>query len=145
MEHVMDAASAIVRAGALGVYVENAGLAHPAENWLTLANDGINGIFRAFVATIDAGIDGAHCSGMQSFGMKDVKVPKEVPDCARIAGTFARYLVVKEAKFKAGTRIRISTNSNPSHIRITESPADIVGSPLANQFGAWHLVPAEGA
>lgn len=143
MTHVMGAASAVVKAGALGVYVENAGLAHPAQNWLALADDGIDGIFRAFVATIDAGIDGAHCSGLQSFGMRDVKVPSSVPDYTRIAGMFARHLVVKQAVFNPGTMIRISNNSKPSHIRITQSEAIPEGSPLDNRFGTWQLVPAQ--
>ncbi|WP_340527049.1 hypothetical protein [Cupriavidus necator] len=142
MAHVMGAASALVRAGALGVYVENAGVAHPAKNWLALADDGMDGVFRAFVATIDAGGDGAHCSGMQNFGLKDVVVPANVPDCTAVAGAFAWHLVVKEAKVTAGQTMMVGTKSSSSHVRIVASAAVPAGAMFHNRFGAWQLLAA---
>ncbi|MFS8974469.1 hypothetical protein PO002_08140 [Cupriavidus necator] len=142
MAHVMGAASAVVRAGALGVYVENAGVAHPSQNWLALANDGIDGIFRAFVATVDTGGSGAHCSGMQNFGLKDVSVPSNVPDCTTVAGAFAWHLVVKEVKVNSGETMMVGTKSSSSRVRIVESEVVPEGSMFYNRFGTWQLLPA---
>ncbi|SOY70904.1 hypothetical protein [Cupriavidus taiwanensis] len=142
MAHVMGAASAVVRSGALGVYVENAGVAHPSKNWLALANDGIDGVFRAFVVTVDAGASGAHCSGLQNFGLKDVSVPSTVPDCTTVAGAFAWHLVVKEVKVKAGESMMVGTKSSRSRVRIVESAVVPEGSMFDNRFGTWQLLPA---
>lgn len=142
MAHIMSAASAVVKAGALGVRVENAGIAHAPEAWLKLANDGIDGIFRAFVATIDNQDAGAHSSGMHTFGLRDVSVSSDIPNYTSIIGTFAWHLLVKQVRVVSGETVSIGRKAARFRVREIESPVTAKGSMFHNKFGTWELVPA---
>ncbi|WP_455287447.1 hypothetical protein [Cupriavidus necator] len=143
MKHLMTAASAVVRAGALGVHVEHVGIAHAPQVWLELSNDGLDGILRAFVITIDGAVSGAYSCGMHSFGLKEVSVPTDVPNRASLVGTITRHLLVKGARIARGQTIAIGGKSVRYRFWDVQSAAAPDGAVFEHQIGTWQLLRAE--
>lgn len=143
MRHLMSAASAVVQAGALGVLVEHVGIAHASQRWLGFANDGLDGILRAFVVTVDGAASGAYSCGMHNFGMKEVSVPGEVPDCAIVVGIVTRHLLVKGARIARGQTVSIGTKSDRYRFWDVQSAFAPDGVQYEHHVGTWQLVRAE--
>src|SRR5688572_21036518 len=69
---MMRAAAAVVRAGGAGVFIDNSALAHGAEHWLEMTEDGgPDALSFAFVAII-RGRDEVWTMGMHVLGLRDV-------------------------------------------------------------------------
>ena len=69
---MMKAAAAFIEAGAAGVFIDNCGLAHGAQNWLAMTEDGsADAISFAFVSII-RGEREVWTMGMHALGLRDV-------------------------------------------------------------------------
>lgn len=143
MTHVMTVASAIVRSGALGVHVEHVGIAHAPQAWVALSNDGLEGIHRAFVVTLDGPVSGAYSCGMHNFGLKEVSVPAGAPNRTGVVGILTRHLLVKGACIVGGQTISIGEKSNRYRFCDVQTVAAPDGSILQHQVGTWQLVRAD--
>jgi len=141
MLRLMAAASAVIRAGGLGVHVENVGIAHPPQQWLKFDSDGINGAFRAFVVTVDAAVKGAYSCGMNCFGMKEVSVPIRTTDCLEAVGTVAWHLLVKGAPIRDGQTLSIGAKAAPYSVCGVKTVVDLDGLQFYSQIGTWQLDP----
>lgn len=144
MSHLMSVASAVIRAGALGVHVDYVGIAHAPSAWLELCQDGLEGIHRAFVVTVDGPVGGAHSCGMHNFGLKEVCAPSSVPDRATVVGLITRHLLVKGACITGGQTISIGTQSiryRFCDVRTVEAPD---GTLIQHHVGAWKLERVDG-
>jgi len=144
MTHVMIAASAVVRAGALGVHVEHVGIAHAPQAWLDLGNGGLEGIHRAFVVTVDGPVTGAYSCGIHNFGLKEVRVPACAPDRTSVVGILTRHLLVKGARIAGGQTISIGGKSNRYRFCDVQTVTAPDGSMFQHQVGTWQLVRADG-
>ena len=69
---MMRAASAIIRAGGAGVFIDNCGLAHGGQNWLEYTEDASpEAVSFAFVS-IFRGEHEVHTMGMHVMGLRDI-------------------------------------------------------------------------
>lgn len=91
---VMRAAEFLLDLGGLGVKVETAGVAHPADRWryLTRSPSSLS-VYEAMVALVGGGSSGeSYCysCGMQAFGLPDCSISAAVPPdpAARVLTTF---------------------------------------------------------
>lgn len=143
MMHLMAAASAVVQAGALGVLVEHVGIAHTPQKWLDFASEGVDGILRAFVVTVDGAGSGAYSCGMHNFGMKEVSAPAEIPNCANVVGIITRHLLVKGASIARGQTIAIGGKADRYQFWDVRSAVAPDGAVFDHQIGTWKLLRAE--
>lgn len=138
----MVAASTVVRAGGLGVHVENVGIAHAAKQWLKFDSDGLSGVFRAFVVTVDAAASGAYSCGMNSFGLKEICLPIRTADCYEAVGTVAWHLLVKGAHYRNGQTLMIGAKSVPYSVCDVKTVMDLDGLQFPSEIGTWQLEPS---
>lgn len=142
-EALMRPASALIRAGGLGVKVESTGVAHSPAQWLELSAD-ITAftVFRAYVITV-TGAEPYSC-GMHNFGMRDVRVVALVPDAAALVSAFTWYLFLERPTIRAGQTFSVSADA-PRYRIVEGEPVDYgPGSLFTNEFGTWQLEPVEG-
>ena len=80
---LMRAASAVVRAGGGGVFIDNSGTAHGSDDWFALTDDPDNvaddgdrgGIYWAFAATVGSRKE-VWTMGMNALGLADAVMPR---------------------------------------------------------------------
>jgi hypothetical protein len=136
----MEAGAAIVRAGGLGVFNDNSGLAHGGENWLYMTEEGSpDAISFAFVGII-RGPSEMYTMGMHVLGLRDVVMQRaDVEDHGFDIVEVIRYLAAGDKPIGDGHVI--ADQSGPCfQAFVAESPAEIVGSPMHNPFGRLRLV-----
>lgn len=143
MRKLMTAATAVVRAGGLGVHVAHVGIAHTPRKWLELDSEGLDGIHRAFVVTIDGPVGDAYSCGMHNFGLREVSVPSDIPNRANVVGIITRHLLVKGARIERGQTIAIGHDANRYSFRDVQSAFAPDGAIFEHQVGTWQLVHAE--
>jgi hypothetical protein len=76
-QHLLEAGAGLIRAGGLGVFIDNSVLAHVGSDWLELAEhrSDPDAVFYAFVNVVEAGT-GILSRGMQVIGQRDGIVPQ---------------------------------------------------------------------
>lgn len=138
---MMDAATALLDSGGLGVKVESAGVAHSPEVWreLTENKDRLTA-FHAFVVTV-TGTDEIHTCGMHNLGLRDIRVTGGGSDAGRLASEFAYYLYAESPDVQAGHTF--SLGPDEPRYTIEDDPGVHYGDNdlFTNPFGAWRLAP----
>jgi hypothetical protein len=137
---MMEAGSAIVRAGGGGVFIDNSGLAHGGEHWLEMTEDGSpDAVSYAFVAIIRGKSD-VWTMGMHTIGMRDIVMKRTDIE----AGGFdivevIRYLSGGDKPVDDGHIIADLDGPRFKAVAqgCTEAP---VGSPMYNPYGCLKLV-----
>ena len=68
----MQAGAAIVRAGGAGVFIDNSGLAHGGEDWITMVEDGSSDAVSFAFVNIVKGKENVRTIGMRAMGLPDI-------------------------------------------------------------------------
>jgi hypothetical protein len=141
---VLRAAAAIVRAGGLGVFVDNCGSTHSPTDWLELAgDDGDGGVYWALVDLV-GGPELMYSIGMHCLGQPDAELP-DPPNAG--VGMYILHNLLGYS-YRSGVTIvdgdPIGTPDGPSH-RLRRVPCDRfeVGTPFHNPYGVWRLEPVD--
>ncbi len=140
---MMDAASAIAKAGGAGVFVDNSGCAHGVDDWLKLAGDPQpGGLYWAYVA-VTAAPDEVWSCGMQCLGFRDASLPDPPPNrelAGFIVHNFLGYVYQSGMEIKDGDTLGGETGAmfRAVHTECTRFEPD---SPWFNPFGIWRLEP----
>ena len=141
---VLRAGAAVVRAGGLGVFVDNCGSTHSPTDWLELAgDDGDGGVYWALV-DLAGGPDLMFSIGMHCIGHRDAELP-DPPDPNR--GAYVLHNLLGYS-CRAGVTLvdgeGIGGEDGPSHV-LRDVPCDRFepGTASHNPYGVWRLEPAE--
>jgi hypothetical protein len=137
---MMQAAAAVVRAGGLGVFIDNSTLAHGGRQWLDLAEDGSpDALSFAFVALVSGREDvwtmGMHVLGLRDVVMKRADLEAKGFDIIDVI----RYLCEADKPVEDGhlladlSGLRFQAFTEPA-------PERLAGSPLHNPFGRLRLI-----
>ncbi len=137
---MMRAGAAILRAGGVGVFNDNGGVAHGATEWLELTDDGsADALTFTFVAIIRSRAE-IWTMGMHVLGLNDIAMKREDVE----VGGFdivdvIRYLAEGEKPFGVGHVVadlggpRFKAVAHPGYEKVR-------GSPMDNPFGWLRLV-----
>jgi hypothetical protein len=137
---MMQASAALVRGGGAGVFIDNSGLAHGGEHWLSMTDDGSpDAISFAFVSIIRGKTEvwtmGMHILGLRDIVMKREDIEKDGFDIVEVIRYVAR------GDKPVGEGHLIADLSGPRFkTTADESPAELAGSPMHNPFGRLKLV-----
>lgn len=135
---MMRAASAIVRAGGAGVFIDNSALAHGGQHWLDMTDDGSSDALSfAFVAIVGGKTD-VWTMGMHALGLRDLIMKREDADRFDIIDVI-RYVCRGEKPIDNGHII--ADLKGPRFQVFTQESAGVpAGSPMFNPFGRLKLV-----
>ncbi|MGH7221690.1 MAG: hypothetical protein ACRELF_00515 [Gemmataceae bacterium] len=139
---MMQAGAAVVRAGGLGVFIDNSTLAHGGRQWLDMAEDGSpEALSFAFVALVGGRTDvwtmGMHVLGLRDIVMKRADLEADGLDIIDVI----RYLCAADKPVEDGhlladlSGLRFQAFTEPAPV-----PGGRVGSPVHNPFGRLRLV-----
>ncbi len=137
---MMQAASALVRAGGAGVFIDNSALAHGGQNWLAMTEDGgPDALSFAFVAIVGGNAD-VWTMGMHVLGLPDVVMKRSDIE----AGGFdivevIRYLARGEKPVDDG-HVFADLGGPRFQAHREDGPINLVESPMHNPFGRLRLV-----
>jgi hypothetical protein len=137
---MMQAGSAIIRAGGAGVFSDNCGLAHGGQNWIALAEDGgPDALSFAFTAIVEGRTEistmGLHVLGLRDVIMSRTDVERGGFDIVEMI----RYLAQGDKPVGDG---HIIAGPDGPRFRVTTLPGDpeLARSPMHNPFGRLKLV-----
>jgi hypothetical protein len=137
---MMQAGAAVVRAGGAGVFIDNCALAHGAQQWLEMTEDGgPDALSFAFVAIVKNQADvwtmGMHVLGFRDIVMKRADIEADGFDIIEVI----RYLCRDEKP--VGDGHIIADLSGPRFQAFTQNSAEeLAGSPMHNPFGRLKLI-----
>jgi hypothetical protein len=137
---MMEAGSAVVRAGGAGVFIDNSVLAHGGQHWLAMTEDGgPDALSFAFVSVVSGEATvwtlGMHVLGLRDLVMKRADVEGSDLDIIDII----RYLARGEKPMEDGHVI--ADLSGPRfRASVQEDTEGLEGSPMHNPFGRLRLV-----
>jgi hypothetical protein len=140
--HLAFAATAILKAGGIGVKIETAGKAFDKETWLSATtNFKEPNLYDMFVIESITMEDGTVFScGMQNLGLKDTIVSglpfQEAVDLIRIFGVFQ---IVDKPEIHAGETFSSTLDAPMFRIIEEQNPPYERDEPLGNPFGTWRL------
>lgn len=137
---MMRAASAVVRAGGAGVFIDNSALAHGGRDWIEMTEDGgPDAISFAFVAIVGGKAD-AWTMGMHALGLRDVVMKKaDLRDGLDVVDVI-RYLARGEKPVGDG---HVLADLSRLRFRVaftSDGPELPLASPMHNPFGRMRLV-----
>ena len=137
---IMDAATALVRAGGYGVFIDNSGNAHSTDDWMALASDPKpGGLYWAFVAAT-GGAGGVFSTGMHCLGFRDAEILC-IPDtqyAGFILHNFLGYTYQSGITVEDGDPIG---DEEGPEFRVRHIPCTRFdeGTPFHNPYGVWRI------
>lgn len=137
---MMKAAAVFIEAGAAGVFIDNCGLAHGAQNWLAMTEDGgPDAISFAFVSIIRGDQEvwtmGMHVLGLRDVVMKRSDIEEDGFDIVEVI----RYL--SRGDKPIGDGHIIADLDGPKFQAFFHPCTDMpAGSPMHNPYGRLKLV-----
>ena len=142
---VLRAGAAVVRAGGLGVFVDNCGSTHSPADWLELAgDDGDGGVYWALVDLVGSP-ELAYSVGMHCLGYRDVELPNP--------GNPGRAMYLMHSLLGYSYRSGVAMNDGetlgapdgPGHrLRAVKCRRFKRGTSFHNPYGVWRLEPVGG-
>jgi hypothetical protein len=136
---MMKAASAVLRAGGAGVFIDNSGLAHGAGLWLDMTDDGgPDAVSFAFVGIIGSKGE-VHTVGMHVLGLRDVVMKRADADAGFDITEVIRYLARNEKPVDDG-HIIADLSGPRFRAMAQDAPREWATSPMHNPFGRLRLV-----
>ncbi len=144
-QRMMKGAAAVIRAGGMGVFIDNSGAGHLGRDWLDLAGDPDDAAtFPAFVASYANG-DNIYSVGMHVLGLRDAMLVR-TGDREADAGVLSSFLLytifcgmgVADGDF-------IGDAEEPTH-RVWGEDCSFPppGTPMHNPYGCWRLEVLDG-
>src|SRR5205823_4397430 len=145
---MMTAATAVVRAGGHGVFIDNSGLAHGRDDWFNLAEDkNAGGLYWAYVAgNQDNAQQVVFSCGMHCLGLRDAELPtREISD-TQFAGfllhnflgyTYQSGRTIHDGDIVGGGPDQPDSPTFRAHQALCTRFA--AGTPFHNPYGIWRL------
>ena len=139
---MMQAAAAIIEAGAAGVFIDNSGVAHGGNTWLQLTEDGgPDAMSFAFVSIIRGDHD-AWTMGMHALGLPEISMRRaDIEPGGNTIIEVLCYMCQSEKPVDKG-HVLVLEHSTYHVIGKDEGEFD-PGSPMHNPFGILKLLPAK--
>jgi hypothetical protein len=137
---MMQAAAAIVRAGAAGVFIDNSALAHGGQDWLEMTEDGSSdAVSFAFVAIL-RGDSEVYTMGMHVLGLRDVVMKrKDAEDDGFDITEVIRYLARGDKAVSNG-HVLADLDGPRFQVIAQDTPDRKVPGAMHNPFGRFKLV-----
>ncbi|MGM0487844.1 MAG: hypothetical protein ACQESR_13925 [Planctomycetota bacterium] len=137
---MMQAGSALVRAGGAGVFIDNSGLAHGGDNWIMMTEDGgPDALSFAFVSIV-RGTREVWTIGMHVLGLRDVVMGRvDVGTHEDAIVDVIRYLCGSDKPIEHG---HVLADEAAPRFQAVATKADnfTAGSPMHNPYGRLKLV-----
>lgn len=141
---MMQAASALIRAGAAGVFIDNSALAHGGEDWIDMAEDGgPDALSFAFVSII-RGAGEVNTMGMQVMGFPDLQMKtSDLDEHGDTLVELIRYMCGSERTVDVG-HVLIDDQLRPRfHVASRENDEFEADSVMHNPYGRLKIVNAK--
>jgi hypothetical protein len=137
---MMRAAAAMVRAGAVGVFIDNCGLAHGGQDWVAMTEDGSSdAISFAFVAILRGDAE-VYTMGMHVLGLRDIVMKrKDAEDEGFDITEVIRYLAAGDKPVSNG-HVLADLEGPRFQVIAQDSPAGRLPAAMQNPFGRFKLV-----
>lgn len=137
---MMQAASALVQAGAGGVFIDNSAMAHGGEAWLHMTEDGGPDALTFAFVTIIRGNTEVWTMGMHALGFREIVMSRD--DVEKGGFDIVEVIRYVAASDKSIDNHHIIADLDGPRFKVftEESVEDVKDSPMYNPFGRMRLV-----
>jgi len=137
---MMRAAAAVIQAGGAGVFIDNSGVAHGAEQWLAMSDDGsADALSFAYVAIVASKVD-VYTTGMHILGLREIVMKRADADAGHLDPVdVIRYVCNSDKPIDDG-HILADLKAFRYRVAFRDSPTELAGSVMQNSFGQMHLL-----
>ncbi|QDT10858.1 DUF4261 domain-containing protein [Planctomycetes bacterium K23_9] len=142
---LMRFAAALLDCGGIAVKIESTGIAHSAQRWRELTQDGSPpALMRAFVTYVGSAGSFYSC-GMHNLGLPDATLEADVmPEtAATLLDTFLLYLISESPEMSDDETFAIDDRSPRYTITKAECTEFPPGNLFHNPHGVWQLRPVK--
>jgi len=139
---MLQAGSAVVRAGGAGVFIDNCGLAHGGENWIEMAEDGEPDALSFAFVSIVRGSHEVWTMGMHVMGLPELVMKRsDLDDSGDTIIEVMRYVCQGDKPIGDGHLLLDEDGPRFQTVAIGSGEPDVgVESPMYNPFGRLKLV-----
>ena len=140
---MMQAAAAVVKAGAAGVFIDNSGLAHGGQDWIELTDDGGPEALSFAFASIVRSKQEVYTMGLHALGFADVSMhPADIDEDGETIIELIRYICGSGRPIDVG---HILADERGPRFQIVGRTQDEfpTHSPMHNPFGRLKIVNAK--
>jgi hypothetical protein len=140
---MMNAGSALLKAGGLAVKVETSGVAHSASRWNQFAESAeLFPLYCAYVNLI-SGDQAIYSCGMHNFGLPDVSVCDEIGEeqATQLLNHFNCYQLEELPPLEEGHYFSLDEASPRYRLAYEACEEYERAHPFHNPFGRWQLLP----
>jgi hypothetical protein len=137
---MMQAGAAILQAGAAGVFIDNSALAHGADDWIRMTEDGSSDAISFAFASIIRGRQEFFTMGMHVMGFPNLLIRRSnLDDAEDILVETIRYVCSSEKPIGPG---HLLADEHGPRYQIQEAPDDEFDAqnPMHNPFGRLRIV-----
>ena len=136
----MQAGAAIVRAGGIGVFIDDSALAHGGDHWIEMTDDGsCDAVSFAFVNVVGNRRE-VRTMGMHVLGLPEIVMQRsDIDDDGNVIAEVIRYMCQSEKPVGDG-HVLASEAGPRFHVRTTDSDQRHLALPMRNPFGRLKLV-----
>ncbi len=138
-QYMLEASASLIRAGGIGVFIDNSVLAHSGSDWLELAEHRSHpaAVFYAFVSLAKLGSE-IVSHGMQVLGQRDgvVSQEKDLPSLE----DFLRMSCADQPELDEGETFS-DQQGRRFCLRGESDPGIFKNHPVNNPYGRWRLEP----
>ena len=136
----MQAAAAIVYAGAAGVFIDNSALAHGGADWLQMTADGGSDAISFAFTSIIRGTHELYTMGMQTMGFPDLLMSAaDIDEHGEALVEIIRYVCGGDKPIDVG---HVLADEQKVRFQVVAKTKDDAGehSPMHNPYGRLKLV-----
>jgi hypothetical protein len=136
---MMRAASAIIKAGGAGVFIDNSALSHGGENWLYMTEEGSSDALSFAFVSIIRGETEVWTMGMHVLGLRDLVMKRSDVEGGYDIVEVIRYVCAGDKPVDAG---HIIADLDGPRFQAKAEPGEgkMQNSPMYNPFGRLRLV-----
>ena len=127
--------------GGIAVYVESAGLAHQASQWLNCYNStDVFDIYSLYVGLVE-GEDIYYSCGMHNFGKADVAldITEDIGLAIYVMNVFNYYRLTESPILQDGHTFQPDIQCPSYKMELIDDSENYIDSPMFNPYGRWHL------
>jgi hypothetical protein len=138
-QKMMEAASAIIKAGGAGVFIDNSALSHGGENWLYMTEDGSSDALSFAFVSIVRGETEVYTVGMHVLGLRDIVMKRADVEGGYDIVEVIRYVCAGDKPVEDG---HIIGDLDGPRFQAKAEPSSNTRAPKAmqNPFGRLRLV-----
>ncbi|CAG7652764.1 hypothetical protein PAESOLCIP111_06622 [Paenibacillus solanacearum] len=137
---ISNVITGLLKSGGIAVKIENSGIAHSFEDWISMNSEEISELFNSFV-TFARSEEFYYSCGMQVFGLPDATIETIVSpeEAGYVLSNFLYFILTENPKLNNGETFSVSLDDTKYKLNFTDCNYFDKDELFYNPYGIWNL------